>query len=122
MPYPQFDRSKLRLQPLAEAHDLTSASSSRSTRRSRFTPHIPRIAEHGWSKAKSRGASRILNDGRARPAAGAHRRHLIDLMERDGEPHRDERGRADSGWEFALDRTSYRKSVARCVSTGEFGL
>jgi hypothetical protein len=122
MPYPQFDRSKLRLQPLANRqHDLTL-----DIVRALDTPvafshaSIPLIGQR-LRAAKERGAARIVMMGAHVLRAGTQL-HLIDLMERGlvsliamngaGPIH---------DWEFALIGAS-TESVARYVSTGEFGL
>ena len=123
MPYPQFDRTQLRLQPLANrAHDLTlDVMQSLDAEGAAFThPHTPAIGRR-LVEAKARGASRILMMGAHVLRAGCQR-HLIDLMERGlvsliamngaGPIH---------DWEFALIGAS-TESVARYVSSGEFGL
>jgi hypothetical protein len=122
MPFPQFDRSRLRLQPLAKRqHDLTLDVLQPLDAPATFShPSIPLIADR-LVAAKARGASRILMMGAHVLRAGTQR-HLIDLMERGlvsliamngaGPIH---------DWEFALIGAS-TESVARYVSSGEFGL
>jgi len=122
MPYPQFDRTKLRLRPLAERqHDLTLDILQPLDAPVAFDhPSIPVIGQR-LAAAKARGASRILMMGAHVLRAGTQR-HLIDLMERGlvsliamngaGPIH---------DWEFALIGAS-TESVARYVSSGEFGL
>jgi hypothetical protein len=122
MPYPQFDRSRLRLQPLARRqHDLTLDVLQPLDGPASFThPSIPLIADR-LVAAKAKGASRVLMMGAHVLRAGTQR-HLIDLMERGlitliamngaGPIH---------DWEFALIGAS-TESVARYVSSGEFGL
>src|SRR5262245_20616426 len=122
MPYPLFDRSKLRLQPLAKRqHDLTLDILQPLDTPVTFShPSIPLIGER-LRVAKTRGAARILMMGAHVLRAGAQL-HLIDLMERGlvsliamngaGPIH---------DWEFALIGAS-TGSVARYVSSGEFGL
>jgi hypothetical protein len=122
MPFPQFDRSKLRLQPLKQRrHDLTLDVIQPLDAPATFDhPSIPAIGRR-LAEAKERGASRILMMGAHVLRAGTQR-HLIDLMERGlvsliamngaGPIH---------DWEFALIGAS-TESVARYVSSGEFGL
>lgn len=122
MPYPQFDRTKLRLQPLARRqHDLTLDILQSLDAPIAFShPSLPVIAKR-MHEARSRNASRILMMGAHVLRAGTQR-HLIDLMERGlisliamngaGPIH---------DWEFALIGAS-TESVARYVSSGEFGL
>ena len=122
MPYPQFDRSKLRVQPLAQRqHDLTLDVIQPLD--SPVTFEHPSILTIGrrLAEAKERGASRVLMTGAHVLRAGTQF-HLIDLMERGlvsliamngaGPIH---------DWEFALIGAS-TESVARYVSSGEFGL
>jgi hypothetical protein len=122
MPYPQFDRSKLRLQPLARRqHDLTLDVIQPLDVPVTFEhPSVPTIGRR-MAEAKARGAARILMMGAHVLRAGTQN-HLIDLMERGlvslvamngaGPIH---------DWEFALVGAS-TESVARYVSSGEFGL
>jgi len=122
MPYPKFDRSQLRVQPLADRkHDLTLDILKPLGAASAFEhPHIPAIGQR-LAQAKARDASRILMMGAHVLRAGCQL-HLIDLMERGlvsliamngaGPIH---------DWEFALIGAS-TESVARYVSSGEFGL
>lgn len=121
MPYPQFNRSQLRLQPLADRqHDLTLDVMLPLSAGSFTHPSLPAIGRR-MAEAKARGAARVLMMGAHVLRAGAQR-HLIDLMERGlvsliamngaGPIH---------DWEFALIGAS-TESVARYVSSGEFGL
>ena len=122
MPYPQFDRSKLRLQPLARRqHDLSLDVIQPLDAPVTFEhPSVPTIGRR-LAEAKDRGAARILMMGAHVLRAGTQN-HLIDLMERGlvslvamngaGPIH---------DWEFALVAAS-TESVARYVSSGEFGL
>lgn len=122
MPFPQFDRSRLIVKPLAERqHDLTLDVILPLDSPADFAhPSIPVIAER-LKAAKTAGAARILMMGAHVLRAGVQR-HLIDLMERGlislvamngaGPIH---------DWEFArIGATT--ESVARYVSSGEFGL
>jgi hypothetical protein len=122
MPYPQFERSRLRIQPLANRqHDLTLDVIQPLDSPIAFEhPSIPTIGRR-LAEAKECGASRILIMGAHVLRAGTQN-HLIDLMERGlitliamngaGPIH---------DWEFALIGAS-TESVARYVSSGEFGL
>ena len=122
MPYPQFDRSKLRLQPLAQRqHDLTLDILQPLDRPIGFShPSIPLIGKR-MVEARAKQASRMLMMGAHVLRAGTQQ-YLIDLMERGlisliamngaGPIH---------DWEFALIGAS-TESVARYVSSGEFGL
>lgn len=122
MPFPQFDRSRLVVKPLAERrHDLTLDVLLPLDSPADFShPSIPLIAER-VKVAKAANAARILMMGAHVLRAGVQR-HLIDLMERGlvslvamngaGPIH---------DWEFArIGATT--ESVARYVSSGEFGL
>ena len=83
MPYPQFDRAKLRLQPLANRkHDLTlDVMQPLDADAVTFAhPHVPGIGRR-LAEAKARGAARVLMMGAHVLRAGCQR-HLIDLMER----------------------------------------
>ncbi len=122
MPYPQFDRRQLRLQPLSQRqHDLTlDVIQPLSTVPSFHHPALPILAER-LLQARQRGAARILLMGAHVLRAGTQR-FLIDLMRRGlisliamngaGPIH---------DWEFALIGAT-TESVARYVSSGEFGL
>lgn len=122
MPYPQFDRSRLVVKPLAERqHDLTLDVLLPLDAPAHFShPSVPKIAER-LKAAKAAGAARILMMGAHVLRAGVQR-HLIDLMDRGlvsliavngaGPIH---------DWEFARIGAS-TESVARYVRTGEFGL
>jgi hypothetical protein len=123
MPYPKFDRSRLRIQPLANrTHDLTlDVLKPLDPAAAGFAhPHLPLIGRR-LVEAQARGAARVVMMGAHVLRAGTQR-HLIDLMERGlvsliamngaGPIH---------DWEFALIGAS-TESVARYVSSGEFGL
>ncbi len=122
MSFPQFDRSRLFVKPLAERqHDLTLDVMLPLDSPADFAhPSIPVIAER-LKAASTAGSARILMMGAHVLRAGVQR-HLIDLMERGlvslvamngaGPIH---------DWEFArIGATT--ESVARYVSSGEFGL
>ena len=82
MPYPQFDRSKLRLQPLANRqHDLTLDILQPLDAPVAFDhPSVPVIGRR-MAEAKAKGAARVLMMGAHVLRAGTQL-HLIDLMER----------------------------------------
>jgi hypothetical protein len=120
MPHPQFDRARLRLQPLAaRQHDLTLDVLLPLDAPGPFAhPSIPLV---GQRLASASNSARVLMMGAHVLRAGVQR-HLIDLMERGlisliamngaGPIH---------DWEFARVGAS-TESVARYVRTGEFGL
>src|SRR4051812_11880806 len=122
MPFPQFDRAKLIVKPLAErAHDLTLDILLPLDAPAAFDhPSISLVGQRLQS-AKASGAARILMMG-AHVLRTGTQHYLIDLMERGlvslvamngaGPIH---------DWEFALIGAS-TESVARYVRTGEFGL
>ena len=122
MPYPQFDRSKLLVKPLAQReHDLTLDILLPLDAPVTFDhPSVPAIGQR-LAAAKASGAARVLMMGAHVLRAGVQR-HLIDLMDRGlvsliamngaGPIH---------DWEFAKIGAS-TESVARYVRTGEFGL
>lgn len=122
MPFPQFDRSRLLVKPLAERrHDLTLDVLLPLDSPADFShPSVSLIAER-INAAKVTNSARILMMGAHVLRAGVQR-HLIDLMDRGlisliamngaGPIH---------DWEFArIGATT--ESVARYVSSGEFGL
>jgi hypothetical protein len=123
MPFPMFDRSRLRIQPLANRqHDL---------KLSQILPldapllpfEHPAIAAFGQrlADAKRGGAARILLMGAHVLRAGVSR-YLIDLMERGLINHIAMNGAGPiHDWEFALIGAT-TESVALYVSSGEFGL
>ena len=122
MPFPQFDRSRLVVKPLAErVHDLTLDVILPLDTPVTFTH--PALATLGrrLKSARANDAARVLMMGGHVIRAGTQR-YLIDLMDRGlisliamngaGPIH---------DYEFALiGRTT--ESVARYVRTGEFGL
>lgn len=122
MPFPQFDRSRLRLQPLGQRqHDLTLADLLPLDVAGDFAhPALPILAER-LVAAKRTGAARMLVMGAHVLRAGVQR-HLIDLMERGLIDHIAMNGAGPiHDWEFALIGAT-TESVARYVRTGEFGL
>jgi hypothetical protein len=123
MPYPQFDRSRLRVQPLSNRrHDLTLADIFPLDAEAPAFDHpaMPILGER-LAGAKRDGRARILMMGAHVLRAGVQP-HLIDLLERGlidlvamngaGPIH---------DWELALIGAT-TESVARYVSSGEFGL
>lgn len=123
MPYPTFDRSHLRIQPLAQReHDLHLADMlPLDTALPAFDhPALP-VLGHRLVEARRRGAARILLMGAHVLRAGVAR-HLIDLMERGLLTHIAMNGAGPiHDWEFALVGAT-TESVARYIQTGEFGL
>ncbi len=123
MPYPIFDRSRLRIQPLAQRqHDLTLEKMlPLDAPRSSFAHAALPILGERLRTAKATGASAILMMGAHVLRAGVSR-YLIDLMERKLITHIAMNGAGPiHDWEFALIGAT-TESVARYVRTGEFGL
>jgi hypothetical protein len=123
MPHPAFDRSRLRLQPLARRqHDLDlSALLPLDAALTPFEhPALPVLGQR-LVEAKQAGAARILMMGAHVLRAGVSR-FLIDLMGRGLIDHIAMNGAGPiHDWEFALVGAT-TESVARYVQTGEFGL
>src|SRR6266542_197670 len=115
MPYPAFDRSRLRIQPLAHRqHDLDLSV---------ILPldAAPPILSRRLVEARGRGSARLLIVGAHVLRAGVQR-YLIDLMERGLVTHVAMNGAGPiHDWEFALIGAT-TESVARYIQTGEFGL
>src|ERR1700693_3500591 len=123
MPYPAFDRSRLRLQPLARRrHDLAVASVlPLDAPLPEFTPPALPVLGRRLVEAKRQGRARILIMGAHVLRAGVSL-YLIDLMERGLIDHIAMNGAGPiHDWEFALIGAS-TESVARYIQTGEFGL
>ncbi|HZT83662.1 MAG TPA: hypothetical protein VFA26_25760 [Gemmataceae bacterium] len=123
MPFPAFDRSRLRIQPLAQRqHDLDlSVVLPLDAPPPDF--HHPAIPELGRRlvEARRRGAARLLLMGAHVLRAGVSL-YLIDLMRRGLISHVAMNGAGPiHDWEFALIGAT-TESVARYVSSGEFGL
>ncbi|MBM3725211.1 MAG: hypothetical protein FJW40_07275 [Acidobacteria bacterium] len=121
--YPQFDRSRLLIKPLAErTHDLhldrwlelTSAAPAFEH------PHLATVAER-IRAARARGSAVILMMGAHVLRAGVNL-HLIDLLERGLLTHIAMNG-AGVIHDYELARIgATTESVARYIRTGEFGL
>jgi hypothetical protein len=123
MPFPQFDRSRLIIKPLAERrHDLDlSALLALDDQIPIFDhPAMPILGQR-LVAAKERGAARIALMGAHVLRAGVSR-HLIDMMERGFLSHLAMNGAGPiHDWELALIGAT-TESVARYIQTGEFGL
>jgi hypothetical protein len=122
MAFPQFDRSRLRLQSLAKReHDLTLDKLLPLNAPSSFQHDALPILAERLTDAKKTGAARMLVMGAHVLRAGVQR-HLIDMMERGLIDHIALNGAGPiHDWEFALIGAT-TESVARYVRTGEFGL
>jgi hypothetical protein len=123
VPYPQFDRSRLRIQPLAQRrHDLDlSIILPLDAALPPFShPALPRLGQR-LVEARARGSARILLMGAHVLRAGVCR-YLIDLMERGLVNHVAMNGAGPiHDWEFALIGAT-TESVAHYIRSGEFGL
>ncbi|MBM3993321.1 MAG: hypothetical protein FJ303_04075 [Planctomycetes bacterium] len=123
MAFPLFDRSRLKIKPLAHRqHDLTLADVLPLDAPPPEFAHaaIPTLAQR-IADAKRRGAARIALMGAHVLRAGVSR-HLIDMMERGDLTHLAMNGAGPiHDWEFALIGAT-TESVARYIQTGEFGL
>ncbi|HEV3258987.1 MAG TPA: hypothetical protein VG013_19100, partial [Gemmataceae bacterium] len=123
MPYPVFDRSRLKIQPLSRRqHDLDlSVMLSLDSPVPEFShPALPVLGRR-LADARRQGRARILMMGAHVLRAGVSR-YLIDLMERGLLTHVAMNGAGPvHDWEFALIGAT-TESVARYIRTGEFGL
>jgi hypothetical protein len=123
MPFPIFDRSRLRIQPLALRQndlDLSALLPLEAAPPAYDHPALPTLGRR-LVEAKRQGRARILLMGAHVLRAGVAR-HLIDLMERGHIDHIALNGAGPiHDWEFALIGAS-TESVARYIQTGEFGL
>jgi hypothetical protein len=123
MPFPLFDRSRLRIQPLsARQHDLDlSTLLPLDAPMPDFThPALPLLGQR-LAAARQQGRARLLVMGAHVLRAGVAR-YLIDLMERGLIDHIAMNGAGPiHDWEFALVGAS-TESVARYIQSGEFGL
>jgi hypothetical protein len=120
--FPQFDRSRLEIKPLAQRrHDLNlSALLPLDAVPAYDHPALPELARR-LVAARERESSRILMMGAHVLRAGVSR-HLIDLMSRGLINHIAMNGAGPiHDWELALIGAT-TESVARYIQTGEFGL
>jgi hypothetical protein len=123
MPYPLFDRSRLRIQPLSQRqHDLDlSVLLPLDAPLPAFEhPALPLLGGR-LAEARRQGRARLLVIGAHVLRAGVSR-YLIDLMERGLIDHIAMNGAGPiHDWEFALIGAT-TESVARYIRSGEFGL
>jgi hypothetical protein len=123
MPYPQFDRSRLTIQPLVQRqHDLDlSALLPLDAPLPPFEDAALPILGQRLADARRQGGARLLVMGAHVIRAGVSR-YLIDLMERGLIDHIAMNGAGPiHDWEFALIGAT-TESVARYIRSGEFGL
>lgn len=123
MPFPQFDRSRLRIEPLSQRqHDLTLADilPLDANIPPLDHPHLPIVAEQ-IRAARKRDAAVILMMG-AHLLRRGNSRFLIDLMERGLLTHVAMNGAGPiHDYEFALIGAT-TESVPRYIRTGQFGM
>jgi hypothetical protein len=123
MPYPTFDRSRLRIQPLARRKhdlDLSTLLTLDATLPPFNHPVLPILGQR-LAQALRQGSSRVLLMGAHVLRAGVSR-YLIDLMERGLLTQLAMNGAGPiHDWELALIGAT-TESVARYIQTGEFGL
>lgn len=121
--YQTFDRSRLRIRPLAErVHDLQLDYWLGLEEAAPEFSH-PQLGELAARivAARQRGAARILMMGAHLLRAGVNR-HIIDLLERGWLDHLAMNG-AGAIHDYELARIgATTESVARYIRTGEFGL
>src|SRR5215472_9458486 len=123
MPYPQFDRSRLTIQPLAQRqHDLNlSAMLPLDAPLPAFEHAALPVLGRRLAEARRQGSARLLVMGAHVIRAGVSR-YLIDLMERGLIDHIAMNGAGPiHDWEFALIGAT-TESVAQYIRSGEFGL
>ena len=123
MPFPAFDRSRLRIQPLsARRHDLDlSILLPLDAPAPDFSHPDLTLLGQRLAAARRQGRARILVMGAHVLRAGVAR-YLIDLMEKGLINHIAMNGAGPiHDWEFALVGAS-TESVARYIQSGEFGL
>jgi hypothetical protein len=121
--YPQFDRSRLVVKPLAERlHDLPIDHwlALDAAPLDYAHPHLDQVAER-VAQAREHGAARILMMGAHVLRAGVNRQ-IIDLVERGAIDHIAING-AGAIHDYELARIgATTESVSRYIRTGEFGL
>jgi hypothetical protein len=121
--YSLFDRSRLRLRPLAERqHDLEIGNwLSLADAPPEFShPELPQLADR-LRAAKAKGSARILMMGAHVLRAGVNA-HLIDLIEKGWVDQIATNG-AGAIHDYELARIgATTESVARYIRSGEFGL
>ena len=123
MPFPAFDRSRLKIQPLQNRrHDLDlSALLALDAELPRFDHEAIPILANRLLAARSHGQARILMMGAHVLRAGVSR-FLIAMMEQGLISHIAMNGAGPiHDWELALIGAT-TESVARYIQTGEFGL
>jgi len=124
--HPQFDRSRLRIRPLAERqHDLSHATLLALEEPPEALPDAAladlRVLGRRLCDARRTGAARLLLMGAHVIRAGVARQ-LIDMMERGFISHIGMNG-AGPIHDYELARIGATcESVARYIRTGEFGL
>ncbi|MFH1739580.1 MAG: hypothetical protein ABIH23_11280 [bacterium] len=123
MPFPQFDRNRLRIEPLGDRiHDLDLSVLIQPDRVSAEFDHpdLNGLADAAV-EAKSRGSAVILSMG-AHVIRAGNSPLIIDLMERGVITHVTMNGAGPiHDFEFALIGAT-TESVARYIQTGQFGL
>jgi hypothetical protein len=123
MPFPMFDRSRLKIQPLAaRQNDLDlSAMLPLDALLPEFTHEALPVVARRLVEARDFGRARILLMGAHVIRAGVSK-FIIDLMERGLISHVAMNGAGPiHDWELALIGAT-TESVARYIQTGEFGL
>jgi hypothetical protein len=122
-PYEIFDRSRLRLRPLAEREhdlDLSNWLALDDPYPQCDHPDLPAVADR-IAAGRRRGSPAIMMIGAHVLRAGVSR-HIIDLMERGLVTHVAMNGAGPiHDYELALIGAT-TESVARYIQTGEFGL
>jgi hypothetical protein len=123
MPFPQFDRSRLRIQSLSQREndlDLSILLPLEASTPDYPHPALPVLGRR-LVEARRGSHARILMMGGHVLRAGVAR-HLIDMMRRGLLTHIAMNGAGPiHDWEFALIGGS-TENVARYIQTGEFGL
>src|SRR5207253_1792154 len=123
MPFPAFDRSRLKIQPLAQRqHDLDlSVLLPLDASLPDFAhPALPLLGAR-LAQARRQGSARLVLMGAHVLRAGVSR-YLIEMMRRGWITHLAMNGAGPiHDWELALIGAT-TESVARYIRTGEFGL